>query len=114
MDGPLVKFNYTGQLIGRFTKTDPYPSKCVKYCTGFHSHIAPHTGSLVGVAVLIWLGTLPFARVLPTSVLVQAVVHDGPLSIAIWWLIHPLCDNAEPFTFCSWSNNLERSSLRSK
>src|SRR6218665_2370075 len=39
--------------------------------------------------------------------LVQAVVHCGPLSMVIWWSHLSAADNADPFFFCGWSNNLE-------
>ena len=87
------------------------------YCTGFQSHSASHTGSRpwCGSACLAGRppicassGALSFcAGSGALSLLVQAVVHCGPLSTVI-------CNNADPFFFRGWYYNLEWTSNRSK
>ena len=47
---------------------------------------------------------------LTVTSLVQAVVHCGPLSAAIWWSHLP----ADPFFSCGWCYNLEWTSNRFK
>src|SRR6218665_4126757 len=74
------------------------------YCIGFHSHSASHTRlrPWCGGACLAWR-PLICASAVALSLLVQAVVHCGPLRY-----------NADTFLFGGWSINLEWTSNRSK
>ena len=48
-----------------------------------------------------------FARALPPSLLVQAVVHCGPLFTVIWWSHSPARRQCRPVLFCCLANNLK-------
>src|SRR6218665_3941775 len=65
------------------------------YCIGFHSHSASHTRlrPWCGGACLAWRPLICASSVAP-SLLVQAVVHCGPLRY-----------NADTFLFGGWSWN---------
>src|SRR6218665_1032615 len=83
----------------------------------FHSHSASLTGSCPWCGGAYLAGRPPIcASSAALSPHLQAVVHSGPLLTVTWWCgpIRPLCDNADPFIFCSWSKNLEWASSRSK
>src|SRR6218665_4150133 len=58
---------------------------CRMYCTGFYSHSTSHTGSRPWCGSARMAGSPPICASSATlSLLVQAVVHCGPLSKVIW------------------------------
>src|SRR6218665_3167320 len=62
---------------------------------------------VLGVAVLVWLGALLSARALPPSLFLRRPSYTTVLcSRKFGCPIRPLCDNANPFFICGWSNDL--------
>src|SRR6218665_1663196 len=72
--------------LGGSRNLTTYPNICEMYCTGFHSHSASHTGSRPWCDDACLAGRPPIcASSAALALLVQVVVHCGPLLTVTWW-----------------------------
>ena len=80
-----------------------YPNICGMYCTGFHSHSASHTGLRPWRSGACLAGRPPICpSSAELSLLMQAVVHCGPVSKVIWWPHSPALSVNQSVWLIDW------------